>query len=149
MTAKVNRTAKPSILESLQVRWELAIAEATTAGVQVSENVFSCCGSCVNLIDLGIDGEKPYAWTPGYQGQAYEWKDPNTVIHYEEDVVEDEEGNQLWDEDEVRTYYEPVDHIYFHHDKGGAEIVVKAFSAHGFKTEWDGNEFKAVKVVLK
>ena len=131
------------------MRWELAITEAKAAGVQISENVFSCCGSCINLVDLDIDGEKPYAWTPGYQGRAYEWKEPNLAIHYEDEVPEDEEGEQQWEEDEIRTYSEPVEEIYFHHDKGGAELVAKAFRNHGFTVEWDGDEYKAVKVVLK
>lgn len=137
-----------SIHSTKQFRWAQAIADAQLAGLQVVENVESCCGGCVTAGELGIDDSKPYAWTPGYQEQGYLWADPNSPVHFDDDSETDDDDDDAAYSDEI-TYLSPVKEVYFHHNNGGAVMVVTAFTDNGFRVAWDGSDSDCVTVYMR
>lgn len=115
---------------STRQRWDRAIRNARKAGVTIAVNVRICCYSCTTPEHLGMTDEEektePYAWIIGTQGQAVRF-------------------DRTTGEPRPETHDVP----HFKWSNGAGQILAEAFRAEGFKVEWDGDDARAVGVVLR
>lgn len=130
-----------------QEKFEAAVA-SLEENVQLYVNVMECCSGCVNLTE--VDGEKPWAYHFGGQGNEIAFDRFGIAYLQEEDEEweeEDEDGDFYTETQEGRQIYKDVI-AYFNHGAGAGELVKAAFENVGFEVEWDGTENHCVIVKL-
>lgn len=124
---------------SVQGRFKSAISVARKNGVNIKQNVMSCCRGCVEIPEGTV-------WSFGGQGNAYSWVNDTPV--YRSELAKAKRRGNMWTfrlEDTVaRT---KVEGIYFNHTNvESARIFADAFTAEGFTVSWDGTDMACVLI---
>lgn len=117
-----------------QARLNRALRATRKEGVKVRQNVGGCCRGCITREDLGAQEGQPYAYTYGGQGSAYSWD-----WHGESAIYR---SAQAWETSRK------VDRLYFTHGDGAAPVLAATLREEGFEVEWNGDNAKAVIVIL-
>jgi len=130
--------------QTIKARYDAAIKDAKAAGVNIRQNVRSCCRSCAgyemaNKYEAAGNPEKieRTVWTFGGQGSRISWEWDGTPYYPQDNG---------WTR---RTGKEAVVQYWNFENVEYAQKVYEAFKSHGFEIDWDGSEFKCVVVTLK
>ena len=112
--------------QTIEQRFNNALKAIRKQGITARKNVMGCCRSC---IDLGLADNVPVIWHYGGQGNRQ--------------IISGDDYN--------------FSAVYFNHSNLADDekltpsgvAVIEAFESQGFEIEWERNEWKTIRVLLK